>query len=372
MSELQIALLVIAGAVLAGLYVAGKWQERRLLRRLSEEFGGDVGDALLGGAQAPEPGSLRSPAAPAQRGGRIEPRLQSSDSPVPAPQTEQELTADTDEIDGVENHSAAVRRSDWVEDPMLDCVLELRCTRPVDGVSFIDAAMPLTSTQWPMQVAFVVWDARAQQWVLPDRFGYYTDALAAIQLASRRQVLDQDQIGRFVSAVRQAAAMLEADCDPPDVARLAEGAAELDRLCARFDVRIGLNLRARAGPWTQARVEAAAAELGLVPEGELRWAHPDPDKLAPLVLSMPAAVSERACLELDVPRTASGSTVVQAMFSLANQLGAQLGAGIVDDNGRPIDAQSVGAIESQLAKLFADMKSAGIDPGGERARRLYA
>ena len=359
MSELQIALLLIAGVVLAGLYLAGKWQERRLLRRLGEELGGRVGDALLdeAGPGRPQPAAFgRGAAAPR----RIEPGLQAPAAiepgeppapPAPAP--------------------APARRSDWIEDPMLDCVLELRCARPVDGVSFIDAAVPLTAAQWPLPVRFVVWDARAQQWVHADRFGYYTDALAAIQLANRRHVLDEEQIGRFVACVRQVAAVLDADCDPPDVTRLAAGARDLDRLCARFDVRIGLTLESATGPWSEARVAAAAVHSGLQPLAELRWTPPRQTGTAPLVLAMPGPVSDRIVLELDVPAAGPDCGAVQQLFGLGNQLGVRLNARIVDDNGRPIDSHSVAAIEAQLDKLYGEMRGAGIDPGGERARRLY-
>ena len=362
MSELQITLLVIAGVVLAGLYLAGKWQERRLLRRLSEELGGDVGDALLDDAVRTGTQPALHPAGAGR--GRIEPRL-SSEAPDPSGQA-------PDRVDSPQQGTTGTaRRSDWIEDPMLDCVLELRCARPVDGVSFIDAAMPLAGSQWPMPVWFVAWDARAQQWVHPDRFGYYTDALAAIQLANRRRVLSEEQIELFVAAVRQAAAALDADCDPPDVVRMAATALELDRLCARLDVRIGLTLESTSGPWTEARVEAAAAQVGLDSTGPLRWAPPHENGPTPLSVSMQGQVSERIFLELDVPTTLPGGGAVRQLFSLGDQLGVLLKARLVDDNGHPIDAQSVAAIESQLAKLYEDMRGAGIDPGGERARRLY-
>jgi ZipA, C-terminal FtsZ-binding domain len=364
-SELQIALLLIAGVVLAGLYVAGKWQERRLLRRLGEELGDGVGDALLDDPQLSRP----EPAVPTRGTGpqrRIEPQLTSE----PARAPDQRL----DEPERVEAQPPAIavaRRSEWIEDPMLDCVLELRCARPVDGVSFIDAAVPLTASQWPMPVSFVVWDARAQQWVHPDRFGYYTDALAAIQLASRRSVLTEEQIDRFVSSVRRMAAALDADCDPPDITRCAASARELDRLCARFDVRIGLTLESTSGAWTETRVAAAAERVGLEPLGPLRWAPVHGPGPAPLVLSMPTPLAERVSLELDVPTLGTDEGAVQQLFGLSNQLAAQLNARIVDDNARPIDSQSVEAIEAQLTKLYEQMRNAGIDPGGDRARRLY-
>jgi hypothetical protein len=363
-SELQIALLLIAGAVLVGLYLAGKWQERRLLRRLGEQLGGGVGDVLLEEPKVgrPEPSHLRA-GAPRQR---IEPQLTAPPLEQPHPFEPRPVAEEPPAAP-----PPAVRRSDWIEDPMLDCVLELRCARPVDGVSFIDAAMPLTATQWPMPVSFVVWDARAQQWVHPDRFGYYTDALAAIQLANRRNLLDEDQIDRFVLSVRQTAAKLDADCDPPDVARMAANARELDRLCARFDVRIGLTLESTAGGWTEPQVATAADHVGLEPIDDLRWAPEHGPRPAPLTLTMPAPASDRLLLELDVPTIGVDEGAVQHLFALGNQLAAQLNARIVDDNARPIDSHSVPAIEAQLAKLYEQMRSAGIDPGGDRARRLY-
>jgi len=367
-SELQIALLIIAGVVLAGLYLTGKWQERRLLRRLSQQLGADVGDALLGD---PVGGGAQPALRPLRAGrARIEPHLDAAAPDDPGDPADPGEGADRTEASPQAMGSPA-RRSDWVEDPMLDCVLELRCARPVDGVSFIDAAMPLASSEWPMPVRFVAWDARAQQWVLPDRFGYYTDALAAIQLANRRQVLSEERIEQFVAAVRRVAALLDADCDPPDAVRVAACAIELDRLCARFDVRIGLTLESSTGPWTEARVQAAAAQAGLMSIGPLRWAAPHDDGPAPLSVSMQGQLTERILLELDVPTTPPGGGAVRQLFSLGGQLGAVLNARLVDDNGHPIDAQSVAAIESQLAKLYEDMRGAGIDPGGDRARRLY-
>jgi ZipA, C-terminal FtsZ-binding domain len=364
MSELQISLFVIAILALAGLYLAGKWQERRLLRRLTKELGGEVGDPLFDEYQD-RTSVARFGDGVGRR--RIEPRMEDRSVPeAPKPEPSQGIAEP-----GQSEPPVAARHPDWIEDPLLDCVLELRCARAVDGVAFIDAGMPLTASAWPLPVAFVVWDARAQQWIHPGRFGYYTDALAAIQIANRKRVLSLEEVERFVSVVRKTAAALDADCDPPDPERVAAAARELDSLCARFDVRIGLNLRSTGGPWTQAQVDTAACQAGLISIDGLSWVEVPSEPQIPLRLSIDAVVSAGACLELDVPRTAEGAAVVQRMFRLGNQLAASLNARMLDDVGRPIDAQSVAAIEAQLGKLFEDMKAAGIDPGGQRARRLY-
>jgi hypothetical protein len=387
MSDLQLALIALAAILLIGLYLAGKWQERRLLRRLSEGLRGNIGDALLNTAPA-----ASSDTAPSAGPGRVEPRFPGrappdartdaptvpdmDDSGIPP---KPPLDIDLDDAEGGQRTAAAeparppatVHSSDWVEDPLLDCVLELRCTRAVDGVAVIDAATRLVSTDRTLPVFFVVWDARIKDWVLPDRFGYYSDALAAIQMANRRQVLTEIEASRFVASVQQVAAALDADFDPPDIARLVASAQELDRLCARFDVRIGLTLESTTGAWSAQRLDLAAQQAGLEAVDPQRWVKLDADRLPLFSLASASLLTDRLALELDVPLAPVSGAPLRAMTSTANVLAAALGARVVDDNGRPISANSVAAIEAQLARLVGDMRAAGIEPGSPRARRLY-
>jgi len=62
---------------------------------------------------------------------------------------------------------------------------------------------------------------------------------------------------------------------------------------------------------------------------------------------------------------------LQAMFAAASHMAGSLGASLVDDNRRPIGAGSLAAIGEQLQGLYAEMRGAGIEPGGMRAQRLY-
>jgi hypothetical protein len=266
---------------------------------------------------------------------------------------------------------SALLRPNWTEDPLLDCSLEIRCARAVDGVSVIDAAALLAHTQWQLPVNFVVWDGRHQQWVLPDRFGYYTDALASIQLADRRARIDAAELDRFVHVVQQLAAALDADVDVPDTARLLVMAQDLDRLCARFDIRIGLTVESTGPYWTGPQLRNAAQETGFVPTSAQRWVCCDAQGDPLYSLQADPAEMNRVLLELDIAVAPVAAQPFRAMVESAWALAGVLGARVVDDNGAPIEARSVDAIDAQLARVYADMRAAGIEPGSIRARRLY-
>ena len=238
-------------------------------------------------------------------------------------------------------------------------------------MSIIDAAAALGHASWPLPVNFVVWDGRHQQWVLPDRFGYYTDALASLQLADRRTRIDADVIEQFVRVVQELAVKLDADVDVPDTARLLVMAHDLDRLCARFDVRISLTVESTGPYWTGPQLRNAAHDAGFVATSAQRWVFNDAQGEPLYTLQVDPAQMNRVWLELDIAVAPVAAQPFRAMVEGAWTLAGTLGARVVDDNGVPIDARSVAAIEAQLGRVYADMQAAGIEPGSTRARRLY-
>jgi hypothetical protein len=420
-NELQLALLGLALLLLLALYVHGKWQERRLLRRMRDRLHGGVGDALLQAAAAPRRQDPRFFGADAPLARAAAAGLTGAMAPVPASAaagaerapgaaghagaaagagadgpagagaeeaafriTDEETGrgAEPEEEEGASEGGSAVTseslrtpsallRPNWTEDPLLDCSLEIRCSRAVDGVSVIDAASLLAHTPWQLPVHFVVWDGRHQQWVLPDRFGYYTDALASIQLADRRARIDAAELDRFVQVVQQLAGTLDADVDVPDTERLLVMAQDLDRLCARFDIRIGLTVESTGPYWTGPQLRNAAQEAGFVATSAQRWVYCDAQGDPLYSLQVDPAEMNRVLLELDIAAAPVAAQPFLNMVESARELARLLGARVVDDNGAPIEERSVAAIEAQLARVYADMRGAGIEPGGIRARRLY-
>jgi hypothetical protein len=219
-------------------------------------------------------------------------------------------------------------------------------------------------------VHVVAWDARSEQWVLPDRFGFYGELLAAIQLATRRNVLGDIEASKFIAAVQQVAVVLDADFDPPEVPRLRQRATQLHQTVTRFDVQIGLTLEAAEGLWNPVQVQKAAQAVGLEADGQQRWRR-RAGSGEPLY-SLSLSPQHKLQLELDVPLTPPAEQPLRAMFAAASELAALLNARVVDDHGRPIAPGSIEAIERPLQGLYEQMRSADIEPGSPRARRLFS
>ena len=375
MTDLHWALIAVAVALLLALWIYGKWQERRTRARIDAAMRQGVGDPL---AQMPR-------SAPAPAGGvsrRIEPRLESQPQEAheetvagevaaaadPAPQAEAENDAAAERADA----SAYALPDGWVEDPLLDFVIELRCTHAIDGVAALEAKGQLERLHLPLPTHLAVWDAKSQQWTAPDRFGFYSELLLAVQMAHRNGVLGEIDATRFVATAQQIAVGVDADFDAPDVPRLVAQAAELDQLCARFDVQITLTVEATQGPWTADTVQAAADEAEFVALGQGRWESRDERGEPVLALTAASFPTERLAVSIDVPVVRPEGQPLVKQFAAADTLAVRLNGRIVDDNGRPVQREAHFSIAAQLAGMYEQMHAAGVEAGSVRAKRLYA
>jgi hypothetical protein len=359
MNNLHVVLLLIGAVLLVALFAYNKWQERRLLKRMDASMREGVGDALLGEAR------------PRRAPSRIEPRLGIDEDRQSVDPAVHPAHADAEPAD-LAAPPGAPHVDGWAEDPLLDFVLELRCGHAFDGVAALEARAQLDRLALALPTHLAVWDPKAQHWTAPDRFGFYSELLASVQMATRRQVLSEIEASRFVSAVQQIALTIDADFDPPEMGRLVAQAAELDALCARFDVQITLTLEALGDSMDGAAVSAAAADAGFSAGVSGQWQKRDDQGRLLSTLTATSLLGDRLALTLDVPLAPGDSSALGALFAAAHHLAGRLNARIVDDNGRPVDANAQGTIGAELDKLYGEMRAAGIEPGGQRAQRLYA
>lgn len=368
MSELRWTLLVIAAVLLVALYLYGKWQERKVRAEATADDGDDSELSVSSGLPTARRQSRQAPI-------RIEPTMGTvtgSDPTEVAALSDPNADLTDEPVSHTTLSNAAVSAGGWVEDPLLDMMLELRCVHAFDGVAALEARAQLDRLALPVPTHLTVWDSKTARWSLPDRFGFYSEMLIAVQLATRRHRLEEIDATRFIAAVQQIAVSIDADFDPPDVSHIVQRADELDRLCARFDVQITLTLEAQAEAWTAAAVNAAASEARMTQIEPGRWRRNDTHDRPLLTMTVATSAPTRLAITLDVPQVAAEPPPVSILFATASEIAARLGARVVDDNGRSVESAAQSGIEPELEKLTAAMRAAAIEPGSRRALRLYS
>lgn len=349
MSQLTWVLLGVAAVLLIVLYLYGQWQVRRSA----------AGDETTEKVDPPNVIGRAARHAPA----RVEPTLGAvggtADQETTIAVSSEDTLASSPSVDG------------WTEDSLLDATFDVRSSHTFDGVAALEARAQLDRLALPLPMHLAVWDSKAGRWSAPDRFGFYSEILIALQLATRRYSLNEIDTARVIAAVQQIAMAIDADFDPPDAAQLVARAADLDAMCSQFDVQITLTLEAQGEAWSRESIDSAARDARLVEARPGYWLHDGAQ--APESLSMTAVPpSSRVALTLDVPQAAAEPPPVPTVFRIARQMAQRLKARIVDDNARLIGADAESAIEAKHAKMVDEMRAAGIEPGSPRAQRLFA
>lgn len=328
MSELQIGLLAIGAAVVAGVLVYNRVQERAARRSAERAFRSDHADVLIDApAGAPEAGEPAR-AAPHR-------------PPAPRPQAE--------------------------PDAAVDYIVEFTASDP--------AAQAAVHEHWPAierrhaRRAFIAPGPDGRSW------------RAGLQLVSRDGAIGEADLIEFRSAVETLAAQAGGKASAPEMRAAVEAARALDEFCAETDIQVVVHVE--GGPFPGTKIRAAAESSGLALEPGGKFAQRDdaqrllytlaardgaPFSAATMKDAAPAGLS----LALDVACAPDTRRTFESMARLAHQLAAVLGGSIVDDNGQALDERAVGAIAQQLDAVRARLEAKGIAPGSPTALRLYS
>jgi ZipA, C-terminal FtsZ-binding domain len=204
MSDLQIGLLVIGAAAVAGVLIYNRLQERSTRRQAEQAFGSKHADVLLDEPQA-----------------RREPTLELSVEPSPEHPTPPRADPRVDYVMEIDGASVGVLRAHWT-------ALERRFA----GRASLTQA-----------------GARA--------------AHATLQMVNRSGVVPQAEIEEFRSQVEGIAARSGASVSAPPVGEALAAAQALDRACADVDVQIALHVLGAA----EARLQAEGFSVAKRPDG---------------------------------------------------------------------------------------------------------
>lgn len=348
MTEFQLALLVIGALVVAGVFAYNRLQERGARRAAERAFGSTAGDALFEDA-----GTLPPPGAP--QGGAIANR-------GAAPQVPQAA----------------------LPDARIDYVIELSFTAPPSTGTLLEHWRPHERRYAKRACLAYSIDGSSWRRLAPGDEARAHALQAGLQLVTREGAVGEAELIEFRAAVETLAAATGAGVHAPEMRQAVERARELDRFCAEADLQVVIHVMPPPGVrFAGGALRSAVEESGLRPTENGRVALYDDtghvlfclgarDGVALVADALDAAAPEGLSLILDVPRAPGGRQAFQAMAGFAQQLAAELGGALVDDNDQALDERSLAVIESQLDAVHAAFAARGIEPGSDAALRLFS
>jgi hypothetical protein len=362
MTELQLAMIGVGVALVGGVAVYNVVQERRARKGAEKAFGDRPADALFDTVpDRREPVMGRLPEA--------EEAVASAEPSIDAADLEAGV-APTAEISTRIDTVAVILADDPVAreqlEPLLAALADHATPVHVEGI---------VDEQW-----HPIWSSMPQQ-VEDPRRSSWRELRVALQLASRRGPVAENEIESFNRAVADFAATANAVSQREAPPAAAARAHELDRFCAEADIEVAVNVIGQFGAtFALPRVKAIALENGLSETAEGNLVSFARDGTVEFSVRRLADEGERASptsvsgltLALDLPQVADAPSVFADMVQLGQAIATELGGQLVDDNRRPLSEAGLGSIHRTVERVCEDMEAHGIPAGSALARRLFS
>jgi hypothetical protein len=360
MSELQLSLIAAGAVVIVGVIAYNTLQERRARKRAERAFGEGAGDALF----ETGPGERREPTLGSLPGN-------DTAEPVLARAEARPLAA-SEEL-------AAAGGPDAEISARIDTVAVILADDPVTSEQLGPLESALDGHTVPVLVEGIV----DEQWhpVATSPRRSWRELRVALQLASRKGPVAEDEIEAFNRAIADFAAQVNAVSQREAPSAAAARGRELDHFCADADIEIAVNVVGQFGAaFSLARVKQLALDAGLseTASGDLtRYGADGAPEFTIRRFDDPAARASAhhvagLTFALDVPHVQEAPEVFDEMAQLAAGIAATLGGQLVDDNRKPLSEAGLASIRRTLTEVVHAMEAHGIPAGGALARRLFS
>lgn len=368
-SELQIGLIALGVAAVVGIVAYNKWQERKHRKMAESTFRSDHPDVLLGA-------SPRSRIEPSLDGDTIE----APDDDSLLPELREELR-DDEQPSG--RHALPPIPRDL--DPRVDCIICIEAIEELDIARFW-SAQGEQLRDLSKAVRWYGFDDGDNHWheLTPHSVGDFHWLCVALQMVDRRGAIDENEFRSFTEGVQRVAdQFLAVPANVPLRSAALANADDTDKLCARVDVQVGVNLIAPRAPFPGPRIRALAESCGmhLADDGSF---HSSDANGRPLFMlsnhetelfdasSMQELYTHGMTFIIDVPLVANGATVFDSMMRIAQVMAESLDGDIVDDNRAHFGAEQASVIRRQIERIQVQMEEGGIPPGSKLAARLFS
>lgn len=191
-----------------------------------------------------------------------------------------------------------------------------------------------------------------------------------LTLADRTGAATEAQINHFTHRVDEVADALAAIVEIESAEGAIARARLLDAQCAALDTQVQLHVTAQGK--SLADFMSAAQQTGFTvgaPANTASLNNAHGQTLASLSIKQDAQDCV-ATVMVDVPR-APGDAFAKAT-EVARALANALGGKVIDDNGRELSDSAMALVLAKLTDVTRKLAQAGMEPGGERALRLFS
>lgn len=367
MSDLQVALIAVGAAGVAGVWGYNKWQERQQKNLAEKVFRGEQPDVLL---------DKRDDAPPASNASN----LSGDASPVGRREPVIVATGDAHESPSGELPPLPPEQADDVA----DCVVRIEFTEPVPAPT-----LWALQSRWAGNVgkpmSWLGFDGSSGGWILLSAHdaGRYKVVCAALQLADRQGAVSDAELSVFLDGVWELAGQCSGIVAMPQRDAVLMTARSLDEFCASVDLQLGVNIVGANEPLSGLRLKelVEAAGLRLVNDGAFHYL--DASGLTRFTLanigaelfdaaSLESLATHGVTLSMDVPRVPEGPAAFDALVAVARPLTDALGGIMVDSQGNPVTEEMIAAIRAKIGELQRKMVQHQIVAGSVRALRLFS
>jgi hypothetical protein len=191
-----------------------------------------------------------------------------------------------------------------------------------------------------------------------------------LTLADRSGAVSEAEINHFTHRVDEIADALAANVEVESTEGAIARGRLLDAQCAALDTQVQLHVSAALE--ASARLNAAISQVGFsAAQGDAprRLTTTSGAELATLTFKQDAQECV-ATVVIDVPRAPADafSRALEAARSMSTSCGGRL----IDDNGRELSESAMALVLAKLTDVTRKLAQAGMEPGGERAKRLFS
>ncbi len=413
MTELQMGLIGLGAAAVAGVLAYNAWQDRKARALAEKVMKSRHADVLLDG-EPPEAGARSDGDAARAAGGRHEPGFgdevaaMAGAVAVAVPEDGEALKVRVEPLEDIARDGslgesgAGIGRAFGEEaseeiqsiaagevpaallDPRTEFIVTLELVEAVPG-SAILSSQAAALERVGKRIHWIGFNERSREWepILDDAHFAYRRLRIGLQLADRRGPLSDADLAVFTGAMQALADELMAVADMPP-SRVLDQALELDRFCASVDLEIGVNLVSQGLAFSGTKIRALAEAAGMSLGHDGVFTRRDDDGRVQFHLqnfestlfaadSIKSLSTHGLTFVLDVPRVDHGERVFHQMVELARRFADTLQGVLVDDNRQPLGEAQIDHIRREFViKPQAIMAAWGLPAGGPQALRLFA